>query len=230
MAAASYCLLSGLLPPEPVPAPFNFPSDAFWITTSSREQSTGSFRFDFSFSANVVNAWVALATNGGYELLVNGQSCSQFFLWRRTRPFQTSLSEEGQKLNPSSAAMGVNYPREYQWKDHDNAELPIWNDLTTHLQPGHNVICVEVENNGTTPAMILSGEVELDTGEKIPLRSDSAWLAEPVPKRLPQASWTFPSIPTDWDHARELPWKRSFWSLVPRGYLLSLPREQSSLG
>ncbi len=218
LSAALYCLLVWLLPPEPVPAPFNFPSDATWITTSSDEQSTGSFRLDFSFSANIVNAWVVLAANGGYEMLVNGQSCAEFFLWRRTRPFQTSLSEEGQKLNPSSAAMGVNYPREYQWKDHDNAELPIWVDLTTHLKPGHNVLCVEVETNGTTPAVILSGEVELDTGEKIPLRSNARWVAEPVPKKLPQNDWILPFSPiADWNHARPLPWKRSFWSLVPPG-------------
>ena len=91
--------------------------------------------------------------------------------------------------------MGVNYPREYQWKDHDNAELPIWVDLTTHLKPGHNVLCVEVETNGTTPAVILSGEVDLDTGEKIPLPSNARWAAKPAPQKFPQNSWILPFSP-----------------------------------
>jgi len=218
LAAVSYCLLVALLPPEPVPTPFSFPAESAWITTSSKNQSTGCFRLDFTLSGEVINAWVALSTNGTYEVLANGDSVSQFFLWRRTRSFQTSLAEEGQKLSPAGAAMGVNYPREYQWKDHDDAELPIWIDLTTHLHAGHNVLGVEVESNGNTPALILAGEAELDTGEKVPLRSNSQWVAEPVPKRLPQNSWMETMTPTaDWNHARELPWRRSFWRVVPTG-------------
>ena len=218
LAAMSYCILLYLAPPEPVPVPFAFPSGASWITTVESQQSTGCFRLDLSFSSKVVNAWITLATNGGFEFLANGDACSQFFFWRRTRPFQTSLSEEGQKLNPADAAMSVNYPREYQWKDHDNAELPIWIDVTSYLRPGRNTLCVEVENSGTTPALILSGEVQLDTGEKIPIRSGTQWVAEPVPKKLPQNSWALASTPVaDWNHARELPWKRLFWRLVPKG-------------
>jgi hypothetical protein len=218
LAAVVYCILLAVYPREPVPEPFAFPDDATWITTASKQESTGCFRLDLTFPGKVVNAWIALATNGGFDVTANGNGCAQFFLWRRTRPFQTSLSEEGQKLNPEDAAMSVNFPREYQWADHDNAELPIWIDLTPYLHAGHNAICIEVESNGITPALILSGEVQLTTGERIPIRSGTQWAAEPVPRRLPEGAWTsaYPLVP-DWDRARMLPWKRSFWRLVPQG-------------
>jgi hypothetical protein len=231
LAAVSYCILLAIASPEPVPVLFAFPSGASWITTRETQQSTGCFRLDFSCSGKVVNAWITLATNGGFEVLANGDACSQFFFWRRTRPFQTSLSEEGQKLDPAHAAMAANFPREYQWKDHDNAELPIWVDLTSYLHPGRNALCIEVENNGTVPAMILSGEVQLDTGEKIPIRSGAQWVAEPVPKRLPQNSWSRASTPVaDWNHARELPWERLFWRLIPKGVFGTVHRETDTLG
>ena len=218
LALGAYCLLLALAPQEPVPQPFAFPQEAAWITTATKEQSTGCFRLDFAFSGKVVNAWMAVATNGGFEVTANGNGCAQFFLWRRTRPFQTSLSEEGQKLNPQDAAMSVNFPREYQWADHDNAELPIWIDLTSFFHTGRNSLCVEVEANSTTPALILAGEVQLDTGEKIPIRSDAHWLAEPVPQRLPEGSWTSTEpLLHGWNQAVPLSWQRSFWRLVPKG-------------
>jgi len=66
------------------------------------------------------------------------------------------------------------------------------------------------------PALILSGEVLLDTGERIPIRSGPEWAAEPVPRTLPQEIWVDnQSRVLDWDHAKVLPWKRSFWRLVP---------------
>jgi hypothetical protein len=219
LSAAIYCLLLWLAPPEPVPQPFSFPEDAHWITTPvANQQSTGCFRLDLSVPGKVVNAWISLATDGGFEVLANGRSCSAFYFWRRTTPFQTSLSQEGQKLNPVGASLAINYPREYQWKDHDNAELPIWVDLTSYLHPGHNALCVEVEDNANTPALILSGEIQLETGEKILIRSGAQWKAEPVPKDLPQYKWVSPLAPvTDWAGAREIPWQRSFWRLVPKG-------------
>jgi Dolichyl-phosphate-mannose-protein mannosyltransferase len=218
LAAVIYCLLLVAAPPEPVPVPFTFPPDASWITTQETQQSTGCFRLDFSLAGKVVNAWIALATNGGYEVSANGENCAQYFFWNRTRPFQSSLSAEGQKLTPSDGVMEVNLSGAYQWKDHDSAGLPVWIDLTSHLHVGRNALCVEAEKSGTGAAMILCGEVELDTGQKIDLRSGAHWMGEPVPKKIPQNSWTLASTPdADWNHARELPWKRLFWRLVPKG-------------
>jgi Dolichyl-phosphate-mannose-protein mannosyltransferase len=217
-AAVAYCILWIAAPPEPVPRPFAFDPAASWITTPSSDQSAGCFRFDLQIPGKIVNAWIAVATNGGFETIVNGSGYARFFLWRRTHQFQTSLSEGGQKLNAGDTAMSVNYPREYQWKDHDNAELPILLDLAPYLHSGRNAICVEVECDGTTPALILSGEVLLETGEKIPIRSGKEWAAEAVPRTAVQKHWTDPQFSVmDWSRARPLSWHRQFWRLVPEG-------------
>jgi 4-amino-4-deoxy-L-arabinose transferase-like glycosyltransferase len=218
VAGSTYCILLVIAPPEPVPKPFSFEKSASWITTQAREQATGCFRFDVTVRAQIVRAWITVATNGGYEVIVNGNTCARFFLWRPTRPFQNGLSESGQLLDPADPAIALNFPREYQWSDHDNAALPTWIDLTAFLRPGRNAICVEVESRSTTPAMILSGEIQLGTGEKIPIRSGGDWLAEPVPHTEPQDIWTYPRVPLlHWAHAKTLPGKSLAWRLVPTG-------------
>jgi hypothetical protein len=218
LAAVIYCILWVVAPPEPVPKPFFFDPSASWITTTATNQSCGCFRLDLEIPGKIVNAWVAIATNGGFETIVNGSGYARFFLWRRTHQFQTSLSEGGQKLYAGGQAMSVSYPREYQWKDHDNAELPTLLDLAPYLHSGRNTICVEVECDGTTPALILSGEVLLETGEKIPIRSGKQWAAEPVPRTAVQQHWTDPQFSVvDWSRARSLSWHRQFWRLVPEG-------------
>jgi len=107
IAAATYCLLYAIAPSQPVPERFTFDPAATWIATNSTTQSSGCFRFDVEVPSKIKNAWIALATNGGYEVIVNGKDKSLFFLWRRTHPFQTSLSEGGQKLTSGDPAMAV---------------------------------------------------------------------------------------------------------------------------
>ena len=149
---------------------------------------------------------------------MNGTSCGRLINVSPTHAFQRRLSEAGQRLTPSDESISIVYPREYQWSGHDSAELPTWLDLTSVLDPGVNALCVEVETPGTTPALIVSGEALLATGERIPIRSGPEWQAEPVPNALPQERWTYPESPVlNWNHARVLPWKRNFWRLVPEG-------------
>jgi hypothetical protein len=218
LAAVGYCILMAVAPPEPVPEPFLFDKSASWISTAPTQQASGCFRLDLWLPSKVSNAWITLATNGGFEVLANGNSRARFLLGSPTSPFQKGLSEVGQKLTPADPTISVHFPREYQWLYHDNAELPVWVDLTSVLHPGHNALCVEVETNGKTPALIVSGEVLLETGARIPIRSGTEWVAEPVPRNVPQDSWTDAESPVlDWNHARVLPWKRSFWRLVPKG-------------
>ncbi len=216
MASMTYCFLVAAAPPEPVPQPFSM-SGARWITTQTTQQACGCFRLDLSLPAKVVNAWISVASNGGYEIRVNGVLCAQCPLLMTPRPFQAELSEAGQKLTPSRAAIENRYPH-YQWSDHDNAELPIWIDLTPVLRLGPNALCVEVESSDKTPSLILSGEVLLKTGERIPIHSGTNWNAEPVSKTVPQEDWTSPRVSVlDWNHAKAFPWQRMFWRLVPAG-------------
>jgi hypothetical protein len=218
VAALIYCLLLAAAPPEPVPKPFAFGKSASWITTQSAQQVGGCFRLDLSIPGTVVNAWIALAANGGFEVLTNGQSCARNYSNSPVSPFQEGSSQKGQRLMPADAVLSINFPREYQWAHHDDAELPTWVDLTGSLHSGRNALCVEVETAGTTPAVILSGEVLLSTGERIPIESGSHWAAEPVPGTLPQYAWTFPEWSVlDWNRARMLNWHRAFWRLIPKG-------------
>src|SRR5580704_17867308 len=218
LAAVIYCILLAAAPPEPIPEPFAFDPSAYWISTAATQQATGCFRLDLKIPAKVVNAWITLATNGGFDVSVNGTSCGRLINDSPTHAFQRRLSEAGQRLTPSDESISIVYPREYQWSGHDTSELPTWLDLTSVLHPGDNALCIAVETPRTTPALILSGEVLLATGERIPIRSGPDWQAEPVPNTLPQERWTDAESPVlNWNHARVLLWKRDFWRLVPTG-------------
>ena len=218
LAAVIYCILLAAAPPEPIPEPFAFDSSARWISTAATQQATGCFRLDLKIPAKVVDAWITLATNGGFDVSVNGTSCGRLINDSPTHAFQRRLSEAGQRLTSSDESISIVYPREYQWSGHDTAELPTWLDLTPDLHPGVNALCIEVETPRTTPALIVSGEALLATGERIPIRSGPDWKAEPVPNALPQEHWTHAESPLlNWNHARVLPWKRDFWRLVPKG-------------
>jgi hypothetical protein len=218
VASVLFCVLWIVAPPESVPKPFSFDPAASWITKNGSQQSMACFRLDLEIPSKIENAWIAVASNGGYEVLINGKQSAHLYLLSPTHPFQDGLSEFGQRLNPRAPAVAVDFPREYEWHHHDNAELPTKVNLTTSLHPGHNALCVQVETNGTQPAMILSGEVLLATGERIPIRSETGWRVESVPQRIPQDSWTLPNFPVnDWERAEALSWRRPFWTLIPDG-------------
>jgi hypothetical protein len=217
LAAVAYCILLALSPPEPVPQPFPFDPSASWISTKATHQSTGCYRLEVSIPARVTNGWIAVSAHGGFEVLANGKRCAQMFVSRPPRAFQYGLSETGQRLSSVGAVISFLYPQ-YQWSQNDSAELPTWVDLTSALHPGRNALCVEVESSDDTPAFIVSGELLLETGEKIPIRSDSEWAAESVPRTTVQDDWTGTQFrDLDWDHARVLAWNRRFWRLVPTG-------------
>src|SRR5258708_19529642 len=153
IAAAAYCLLYAIAPSQPVPQRFTFDPAAAWITANTTAQSSGCFRFDVEIPGKIKNAWMALATNGGYEVIVNGKDKALFFLWRRTHPFQTSLSEGGQKLTTADPAMAVCYPPEYQCKDHDNGELPTFLAFTPDPHPAPNPLYVQIPIHVPPPAV-----------------------------------------------------------------------------
>jgi hypothetical protein len=218
VASVLFSILWMVAPPESVPKSFSFDPAASWITKNGSQQSMACFRLDLEISSKIENAWIAVASNGGYEVLANGDQAAHLYLLSPTHPFQDGLSEFGQRFNPRAPAVAVDFPREYEWHHHDNAELPTKVNLTTSLHPGHNALCVQVETNGTQPAMILSGEVLLATGERIPIRSDTRWRVASVPQRIPQDNWTLPNFPvSDWEQAEVLSWRRPFWTLVPDG-------------
>ena len=130
VAAIVFCVLRIVAPPELVPELFSFDPAATWVTKQDSHQAMACFRLDLEIPGKIANAWIAIATNGGSEVLTNGNQTAHFFLLSPTHPFQKGLSELGQRLNPGAPAIAVNFPREYQWHHQDKAELPTKLDLT----------------------------------------------------------------------------------------------------
>ncbi len=160
-----------------------------WIQAASGESYTGSFRCPVELSATVTNAWVAIAACDSFEITVNGNPVARHYLWRPTRPFQNGLSEAGQRFHHAETALGLVFPREYQWSGHDSYRLPVLVDIRRELRPGRNVICVQVESRRAPAKFCLGGEITLATEQRLDLTSTSQWKAEPVP---PTHEWTDP--------------------------------------
>jgi len=163
---------------------------------------SASFRRNFFLPGEVKHAWIAVAACDAFEVLVNGNPVGRHYLWRPTRPFQTGLSEKGQRFTPPPA-MAMNFPREYQWADTGTARIPVFIDLTRHLRPGKNTICLELESR-RAPAMVrLDGAITLHTGEILPIKSDISWRGEIVPPGLSKLHWTKPAYDDKkWRHAK----------------------------
>ncbi len=161
-----------------------------WIVAAGEPTHAGYFRKRIDVTSEVRHAWIAIATTGGCEVSVNRNPMGRMYLWRPTRPFQSGSSEKGQLLHSRDAALALNFPREYQWSGHDNSRLPLFVDLTPSFQLGKNVICVEIESRSTPASVCFHGEIELWSGEKIPIRSDTSWLGEPTPHGPQSLDWT----------------------------------------
>ena len=200
--------LSGLLaaeawrPSGPIAREVSVPRDARWIRTADEVQTTGCFRHEVMLGQETVHAWAAVAAEGGFELVINGNPVGGFSLWRPTRPFQNGLSEAGQRIYGGEPAMALNFPREYQWSLHRNGALPVWFDLRPFLRHGLNTIAVETDARGPGARLLVFGEIELADGSFVPLRSGPHWIAEPVPRGVTQFEWTEPQVRLrDWRKA-----------------------------
>ena len=196
----------GISPPEPQARDFGFRNGARWIRVDDEAQRTGCFRTDFDLGAEIEHAWVAIAAEGGFELLCNGNPVGALSYWRPTRPFQNGLTAGGQRSVTTQPAMALNFPREYQWSGHANHRIPVYFDLRPFLEPGHNTLCVEIEARSPGTAFCLSGNITLENGEEVSLASNGTWKGEPVPKGLRQRDWANKDARVhDWENAQEVP-------------------------
>ncbi len=181
-----------------------------WIKSAGEATHGSCFRRQIQLPATVVNAWVMVSACDGYEVIVNGDPVSRQFLWRPTRPFQNGSSEKGQRLTEHIPALGLNFPREYQWTGHESYRLPVFIDIRPELRKGENVICVQVESRKAPAKLEIDGEVLLATGERIRLDSSTAWCAEPVPPGLSETHWTQPNYDAQ-------SWRQAVNAAGPRG-------------
>jgi hypothetical protein len=184
-----------------------------WIQAPGNDGYAGFFRHSLTIPSTVTSAWIAIAACDGFEVTVNRNPVIRQYLWRPTRPFQNGLSEKGQRVTAPYPAIGLNFPREYQWSGHDTHRFPVLVDIRPELKAGHNVIGVQIESRRAPAKFMLYGEITLSTGQRIELGSGSLWKSEPVPPGLQETDWTDPSYDDkSWRCAqRAEPPKGSLW-------------------
>ncbi|MBK1832029.1 glycosyltransferase family 39 protein [Verrucomicrobiaceae bacterium R5-34] len=172
------------------------PAAAEWIQSEDSTQYTGCFRKEIELGTEVRSAWLSVVSEGGFELLCNGDPVGAQTYWRPTRAFQNGLTESGQRLLNHEPIVAYNFPREYQWSSHNNGKVLTVFDLRPYLRKGKNALCVEIESRLRNPSVIAFGQIELRSGERIQLATDATWQAEPVPRGLKQGLWMQPTADT----------------------------------
>ena len=173
-----------------------------WICAPGAPAHAGYFRKRFDLTGKVKHAWIKIVAADAFEISVNRNPMGRVFLWRPTRPFQTGTSEKGQVLQPQAPAMALNFPREYQWDGHDTWRLPSYIELTSSFQTGKNVVTIETESRSAPASVSFVGEIQMQNGTVIPIRSDESWLAESAIPGPQSMDWTEPGYwDKQWQHA-----------------------------
>ncbi len=185
---------------------YEFPQDSKWICATGDHNYGGFFRKEFRIVGQVKHAWIVVAPCMGYELIINGNPQSQWHLWRPTRPFQTGITEYGQRIANNLPTLALNFPREYQWTGHKNYLIPPIIDVTHCFRTGRNVICFEIESREAPARIRFTGEIELTDGTKIPIRSDESFRACLVPRGTTHDEWATTKVQSlDWKPSIEAP-------------------------
>jgi 4-amino-4-deoxy-L-arabinose transferase-like glycosyltransferase len=204
----TWVVFRGWYSTDPQPLPLSLCGQ--WISSASTQSSVTEFRKHILLSGATRTAWIAVSADEGFDLLVNGSAVGHLAVWRTTHPYQTGLTELGQAVSVPTAAMNLNYPREYQWRGQENYRVPIFFDLSPLLQRGHNSICVVVESRGRA-RLALEGEVRLWSGEVIRLDSDTSYKASVTPP--PDGTWTNATY-------SDLDWPSAVFADAPGGSLV----------
>lgn len=179
------------------------------------------FRTDFKLPpAKIARAWIAVSADNGFEAIVNGNPCGRWTLYRATREFQNGHTEYGQRLRYQPGALRLNYPREYQWGDNKNWQLPVFLDITRYLNAGEeNALSITVQARHANPQFVLTGKIILENGDVFPLRSHAGWKGSFVPYGANDREWTETGFPVDtWPLAREATGRLDcLWRVARRG-------------
>lgn len=196
-----------------------YETETSWITSPGEPHYSGYFRKRFFLPSDVESAWLAVSALDAFEISINNDLAGASHLWRPTRPFQNGQSENGLRLTQETSAMALNFPREYQWTNHENWRVPTIIDCTSSFQEGENIIAIEVETRRAPASLWVEGEIILRTGERIKIQTDSTWKSRHVPGRVTQYTW----------HQLEyndFEWGASVLHPAPRGKMYSnAPRE-----
>lgn len=179
--------------------PYEFPDSAQWIGPQGDAQASAGFRTDFILPPKkIARAWVAISADNGFEVLVNSNTVGRWTLYRATRTFQSGHLEYGQKLRFQPTALGLSFPREYQWDDNKNYQIPTFLDITRYLIEGEkNALVVLAQARHANPSFVLTGEIIFESGERIELNSNNAWKSCHVPPGASENEWVYRDYPID---------------------------------
>ena len=161
-----------------------------WIRAAGVPSQAAYFRKTFDLPGPVRHAWIKIAAAEAFEVNVNRNPMGRQYLWRPTRPFQSGTSEKGQILSWREPALALNFPRDYQWDGHDNWRLATFIEMTGSFRPGKNVVAIEAESRTESARVTFEGEIQLWSGEIIPIQSDETWCGEPAPLGPQLSDWT----------------------------------------
>ncbi|MFK7734383.1 MAG: glycosyltransferase family 39 protein [Pirellulaceae bacterium] len=200
---------------------YRFPETAQWITPRGDRMAGANFRLDFRLPpAKIARAWIAVAADNGFEVTVNANPAGRWALYRATREFQNGHSEFGQRLRYEPGALRLNYPREYQWGDNKNWQMPMFLDITRYLQAGtRNTLALSAQARHSNPQIILTGEILLENGQRIPINTHAGWKACFVPPGASDREWAEVAYSAvDWPQAMQGPGHdESMWRVPPYG-------------
>ena len=222
IAICAWAVSKAAVEPHRNTFPYTFPNDAYWISARGPQRMAGAvFRTDFTLPpSKIARAWVAVSADNGFEVICNGNPCGRWTLYRATRDFQNGHTEYGQRIRYRQGALRLNYPREYQWSDNKNWQLPMFLDITRYLKAGDkNALAVTAQARHPNSAFILTGEIILENGRVIPIRSHPGWKSSYAPFNANDREWTETGFPIDhWPLAREVEGRYdSLWRIPPYG-------------
>ena len=181
-----------------------------WIRTPGDLDYQGYFRKTVFLNSYPKQAWLRVAAEDSFEVIVNGNSINELPLWRPTRQFQTGLTESGQRVIKSTPLLSLNYPREYQWGSYRTYEIPVFMDLTPYLKPGPNSICISVATRKLPARLNATGAILTFAGESLPIDTDNTWKCSATASYGDAPDWTR-------EHFDDQPWASALETAAPPG-------------
>ncbi|WP_256874946.1 glycosyltransferase family 39 protein [Nostoc sp. C052] len=168
----------------------NWSQQAHWIAPQ-----TPTYRFytrnTFNLSDNATAAWLRISADNDFTLYVNGREIAkENNVTNSSRGLGAGLRLPLQDINDSNrydAKTSANYllASSNDWK------LTAYVDLTRHLQPGKNVIALEIQKGKTNPRVVVEGAVYLtDDATPISLSTgETTWRVSNLSETRQSLQW-----------------------------------------
>jgi Dolichyl-phosphate-mannose-protein mannosyltransferase len=151
------------VPPAPI-QPVVWSSEARWIAPQKPSYRLYA-RHTFNVPDRVEAAWIRLSADNDFLLYVNGQRIqTEISVIRNSLGIASQLSEALQRFNDS---IPYRY-RSNEWlhlSNQNDWKITTYVDLTSYLQPGKNVIAIDVQKSRKNPRLVVEGMVHPTLGD-----------------------------------------------------------------